>query len=338
MLNFNLIIGIIIGGVILEHYYSLQFYFWLTPALVIFLLFFILRKASWKSKKREKYINERGYVVLIKFNELEHRYIAKNIIGRNLYKNDIVHHINGIKTDNKLNNLCLMDREKHEHFHSWLLWNKKKKGKYPTIPQQKKVLEAEYNGVLLEKITNSKNEIVEKKKEVSEVLLTSKSSTYCVRKNKTSKKYFIEFDEETLISPEGKEIEADDDRFYEPEDVDESFLTQKQIDIFKSKMNEVDASLMREKNSFEIQKSLFNELRKERKKIAKEIGVPVYMIFDNKTLMEMAKEMPVSREMMIQIYGVGPYKLDLYGSNFIEIIKQFKRELDKPTSENKDTA
>src|ERR1039457_1543372 len=67
----------------------------------------------------DKYVNSRGYVVLSEENELEHRHIAKQKLGRDLKENEIVHHINGNKTDNQIRNLCLMDREKHEHFHSW---------------------------------------------------------------------------------------------------------------------------------------------------------------------------------------------------------------------------
>ena len=73
-----------------------------------------------KSFKPEKYVNQYGYVVLSRQNELEHRYIAKQLLGRELKHNEVVHHINGRKTENEITNLCLMDREKHEHFHSWL--------------------------------------------------------------------------------------------------------------------------------------------------------------------------------------------------------------------------
>lgn len=100
--------------------------------------------------KPKSYIDSRGYVVLTKFNELEHRYIAKQVLKRDLARNEIVHHINGKKTDNSVSNLCLMDREKHEHFHSWLMWKKKKSGKYPPFSDQRRILESEYGGTLLE--------------------------------------------------------------------------------------------------------------------------------------------------------------------------------------------
>ncbi len=45
-----------------------------------------------------------------------------------------------------------MDREKHEHFHSWLRWKKEKTGKYPPNAKQKEILESEYGGTLLENV------------------------------------------------------------------------------------------------------------------------------------------------------------------------------------------
>ncbi len=102
-----------------------------------------------------KHINSAGYVVLSRSSELEHRYIAKQILGRALYGHEVVHHINGKRADNRVWNLCLMDGRKHEHFHAWLSWKKQKSGKYPSIRSQKRILVEEYGGILLEDVPAS---------------------------------------------------------------------------------------------------------------------------------------------------------------------------------------
>lgn len=120
--------------------------------LVVIYFFFRRRRGAHSKIELEftRSIDKHGYVVLAPINQREHRHIAEQQMGRNLTPDEHVHHINGNKTDNEIENLCVMDHEKHELFHAWLRWKKEKDGFYPPLGDQKRVLVHEYGGTLLE--------------------------------------------------------------------------------------------------------------------------------------------------------------------------------------------
>jgi ATP-dependent DNA helicase RecQ len=73
---------------------------------------------------------------------------------------------------------------------------------------------------------------------------------------------------------------------------------------------------------------LFEILRKSRKEMADASGVPPYVIFSDKTLVEMATYFPQSRENLLDIHGVGAVKCDRFGATFLAIIDRYCREND----------
>lgn len=66
---------------------------------------------------------------------------------------------------------------------------------------------------------------------------------------------------------------------------------------------------------------LFEALRTCRRDLAKEAGVPPYVIFHDSVLREMAAQRPTSRSALMHLSGIGARKLEAYGDAFLEVIR-----------------
>jgi len=68
---------------------------------------------------------------------------------------------------------------------------------------------------------------------------------------------------------------------------------------------------------------LFEALRHLRLDTARELGVPPYVVFHDRTLREMAQCKPCSRSDLLQITGIGELKADKHGQAFLAAIADF---------------
>lgn len=69
--------------------------------------------------------------------------------------------------------------------------------------------------------------------------------------------------------------------------------------------------------------ALFEALRQLRLQIAKEESVPPYIVFADKTLIDMCEKLPHNEEEMLDVSGVGQNKLKKYGQRFLQEIASF---------------
>lgn len=68
---------------------------------------------------------------------------------------------------------------------------------------------------------------------------------------------------------------------------------------------------------------LFEELRVLRKRLADQQAIPAYIVLSDKTLHLLASSRPTTVEAFGEISGIGEYKRDKYGKDFIEVIRKF---------------
>ena len=72
----------------------------------------------------------------------------------------------------------------------------------------------------------------------------------------------------------------------------------------------------------ESEQRLLARLRALRTEIAREEQVPAYVVFPDRTLMEMAVRRPRSVHALGGIRGVGPVKIDKYGQRFLDVVSE----------------
>ncbi len=133
---------------------------------------------------------------------------------------------------------------------------------------------------------------------------------------------FIERDIENYgllrVTPKGHQFLASPSSFKVVEDSDMS--------------EEQSPEVLKNSASYAADTELFSILKDLRKKIAKQLDLPTYVIFQDPSLEAMATTYPISIEELQNIPGVGAGKAKRYGDEFVKIIKRhvIENEIDRP--------
>lgn len=67
--------------------------------------------------------------------------------------------------------------------------------------------------------------------------------------------------------------------------------------------------------------AIFESLKAWRKKIAEEENVPPYIIFGDKTLLDVAQKKPSSKRELLECYGIGNQKAERFGFSLLRIVR-----------------
>jgi ATP-dependent DNA helicase RecQ len=87
----------------------------------------------------------------------------------------------------------------------------------------------------------------------------------------------------------------------------------------------------RRKAMSSVQDQKFEHLRKLRKRLADEQNVPPYVIFSDKTLLDLVKKEPTNRNELMDVHGVGKVKARKYGKTFLEAMYAFEPIKKRPS-------
>ena len=105
----------------------------------------------------------------------------------------------------------------------------------------------------------------------------------------------------------------------------ESFMMSEDHEYNES---EDDAIVTAAKSSGTADEALMAMLKELRKKEAKKLGVPPFVVFQDPSLEDMALKYPISLEELINIHGVGEGKARKYGKAFVTLIQRYVEDND----------
>ena len=85
---------------------------------------FCSRECMTKYNRIDSDYTTTKYIAHVKTPIAEHRYIIEQLLNRKLKYNEVIHHLDGTKTNNSLDNLIIVSRSNHRKLHAFLT-NKK---------------------------------------------------------------------------------------------------------------------------------------------------------------------------------------------------------------------
>ena len=117
-------------------------------------------------------------------------------------------------------------------------------------------------------------------------------------------------------------------------------ITEKGLDFIKNRESfmmsedheynetEDEAIVTAAKSTGVADEALMGMLRDLRKKVAKKLGVPPFVVFQDPSLEDMALKYPISLDELINIHGVGEGKAKKYGKEFLQLISRYVEDND----------
>ncbi len=101
----------------------------------------------------------------------------------------------------------------------------------------------------------------------------------------------------------------------------EILKSQKSVDIKHSRLQvSITEKKVKQTEDFDYDATLFEALRAKRAELARDLGVPAYIIFGDKTLKHLASQKPYDKISMLQVNGVGEKKFEQFGEEFLAVI------------------
>jgi ATP-dependent DNA helicase RecQ len=97
------------------------------------------------------------------------------------------------------------------------------------------------------------------------------------------------------------------------------------VELIKARVREEKKPKYATTSGLEHHKDLFNDLRNVRAVLARTENVPPYVVFSDATLIEMATFLPLTIVDLRKISGVGDLKLEKYGADFLQEIRNYAK-------------